>query len=130
MNNIIKKLGTKRRYIRHPLCANLSGICEFNKCRCDYSIKTPKGKLPPLDKHLHHRQKVIKHIRKIDLQKLDNEIEPDRVWVGGLNHRIKGYVPSKKKYYGRLLLNGFLILLAVAFLYPLVIIIYDLTNRV
>lgn len=39
MNAIFNKLRPKRCYKRHPLCNNKLGFCEFDKCRCDMSIK-------------------------------------------------------------------------------------------
>ena len=39
MNNIYNKLKTKRHYKRKPKCKNKLGLCEFDHCRCDMSLK-------------------------------------------------------------------------------------------
>jgi hypothetical protein len=37
MNQIYKRCRPKRKYVRKAKCGNASGICEFNKCRCNYA---------------------------------------------------------------------------------------------
>ncbi len=120
MNSIYNKTRPKRKYVRKPLCANLNKICTREKCRCDMAIKAPKTN-QKIDDNFLHRQKVIKRRLEIDLQKLDREIDN----FSGVPNTLKGYVPPKpvKRH---LLLKGFLILLFVAFFYPLAIIVVDL----
>jgi hypothetical protein len=74
MNTIYNKLSPKRKYHRTPKCANLAGVCTFEKCRCNYPLMEPETKAK-IDEYLHHRQRVIKRRRDIELNKLDNEMD-------------------------------------------------------
>ena len=66
----MKACAKKRKYKRHPKCANLDGLCDWNFCRCDYRIKQPKTNAK-IDEYLHHREKVIKRRREIVLQQME-----------------------------------------------------------
>jgi len=118
MNAIYKKNVHKRKYIRKPLCANLGGICEFSHCRCNYPLIQPETRAR-IDEYLHHRQRVIKRKREVELQKLDNEItievSPRIDWCGACKKehgydcpkdtpRYKGYTPPKKFNYWKILI--------------------------
>lgn len=72
MNAIYNKLKPKRKYTRKPKCLNLAGLCTWEKCRCNYPLMQPETKAK-IDEYLHHRQKVIKRKRDIELLKLDFE---------------------------------------------------------
>ena len=125
MNQIYNKTRTKRKYVRRPLCANIGKICTREKCRCDMAIKVPKTKAK-MDENFLHREKVIKRRREIELNKLDveNAIINLKNAIDD-SERIKGYVPPKKVNHN-MLLNGLLIILASAILYPFVIVLIDL----
>lgn len=94
MNNIYKKLKPKRKYKRTPKCANLAGVCTWEKCRCNYPLMEPETKAK-IDEYLHHRQKVIKRKREVELQKLDNEIE-DIIAKDYVNYNFVGAYRKQK----------------------------------
>lgn len=101
MNTIYKK-NTKRKYVRKPLCANLSGICEFNHCRCNYPLIQPETRAR-IDEYLHHRQRAIKRRKEVEMAKLDNENWNDMGdgtrWAIQNTPRYKGYIPPRKFNY-------------------------------
>lgn len=42
MKTIYDKLRPKRHYKRKPLCPNKMGLCEYDTCRCDMTIKVKR----------------------------------------------------------------------------------------
>jgi hypothetical protein len=96
-NAIFNKLKPHRKYHRKPMCENLGGICTFEKCRCFYPLMEPETKRQ-IDENLHHREKVIKRRREIELNKLDYLIVTvdGYVGLGGKD----ACNPSQKLYVG------------------------------
>lgn len=131
MNAIYQRSKIKRKYHRKPPCDNLLGLCTFEKCHCFMAIKAPK-KVFPIDKYLHHREKVVWRMKA--LEKLKNDIEnqgictnpdcasyPDAPIVGEYSKQNK----EKRKYRNMSWLAVFIIPILVLG-YILAIIIMDL----
>ena len=77
-NAIYEKSRTKRKYHRLPPCGHRNQICDMEHCRLQYAIKIPKD-TSKIDEYLHHREKVIKRRREVDLQRLDSEIKDELI---------------------------------------------------
>lgn len=73
MNTIFDKLKPKRKYHKTPTCGHTEGYCDMEHCREKYAIKLnpKKHSQQKIDEYLHHREKVIKRRREIELAKLD-----------------------------------------------------------
>lgn len=89
--------------LKLPPCGHRNLICDQDHCRMQYAIKEPKGKLPPLDKTFKHRDKVVKRIREIELNKLDAEIhdmgDGTRWWICEIDY--KGEYSKQKQRQAR-----------------------------
>lgn len=121
MNAIYQKSKTKRKYVRKPLCNNLNGVCTRDTCRCNYSMKD-KLINKKIDEYLHHREKVIKRRREIDLMKLDNELV-EKVWTP--ESKIKGLKPEKKPKY---FFWTFIGIITIPILWVIVVLLIDILN--
>lgn len=128
MNIIYNKLKPKRKYHKTPLCGHTDSYCDMEHCRQKYAIKEPKTKAK-IDENLHHREKVIKRRREIELQKLDadnitfdideakNSLKPYRFSYIGEFAKRKQQIKRYKKMFWKCLL----ILIALPILYVLII---------
>lgn len=104
MNNIYEKLRPRRRYVRRPLCANVDGMCSFDKCRCGYGLYNyDQTKINLLNnqniiEESLHRLRVVMRKRQIELYKLDEEnLHSDMVDSTLYSFIARGYKPEKKK---------------------------------
>ena len=132
MNQIFEKSRTKRKYHKTPPCGHTDGYCDMEHCRMQYAIKEPKGKLPPLDKTFKHRDKVVKTIRRKQLQKLDSEIDDGLCACNTCEcYPVQGEYGKRKieiKRYKRMFWMVVAIFIALPILYVLAIMVIDLIN--
>lgn len=136
MNTIYQKCKPKRKYKKLPPCGHRNEICDMEHCRLAYAFKVPKY-FPKIDEYLHHRERVIKRRREIELQKLDTEncdecqFEEDHSqscskykeydFIGEYGKRKAQIKKYKMNFYWTLL-----ILVGLVALYPVAIVIWDL----
>ena len=129
MNTIYNKLKPNRKYTRKPKCANWNGFCTWDKCRCNYAVKVPKGDITKVNmEEVIHRGKVVDRRREIELQKLDNENGEVICWdLNRVNYKSRfSEEKENRKKYKRMILKAFGIIVLILILYILIINLFNI----